>query len=141
VTVRDLPAINAALNATSALLLLAGYVSIRRRSMIAHRACMLGAVGTSTLFLVSYLVYHATVGSVRFQGSGWNRMVYFAILISHTILAAAIVPLVAVTLVRALRGQFDRHRSIARWTLPIWTYVSITGVLIYVMLYGPGPLG
>ncbi len=140
-TVRDLPAINAALNATSALLLLAGYVSIRRRSMSAHRACMLGAVIASTLFLAGYLFYHATVGSVRFQGSGWTRTVYFTILISHTILAAAIVPLVAITLVRALRGRFDRHRAIARWTLPIWTYVSITGVLIYIMLYGPGPRG
>jgi uncharacterized membrane protein YozB (DUF420 family) len=140
-TVRDLPALNAVLNGTSALLLVAGYVCIRRRAIAAHRACMLAAVGTSVLFLASYLVYHAQVGSVRFQGTGIVRSVYFAVLLSHTVLAAAIVPLVAITLNRALRGRFDRHAAIARRTLPIWIYVSITGVVIYLMLYGPGRPG
>lgn len=136
-TVRDLPALNAVLNAASALLLIAGYVNIRRRAIPAHRACMLAAVTTSVLFLASYLLYHAQVGSVPYRGSGWIRGVYFTILITHTILAAAIVPLVAITLVRALRARFERHAAIARWTLPIWMYVSITGVVIYLMLYGP----
>jgi uncharacterized membrane protein YozB (DUF420 family) len=140
-TVRDLPALNAILNGAGALLLVAGWFCIRRRAIAAHRACMLAAVATSALFLASYLVYHARVGSVRFQGAGMIRGLYFAILISHTLLAAVIVPLVAVTLTRALRGRFDRHAAIARWTLPIWIYVSITGVVIYVMLYGPGRPG
>jgi uncharacterized membrane protein YozB (DUF420 family) len=135
VTVRDLPTLNAALNATSALLLLAGWLLIRRGRIEAHRRAMLAAVASSTLFLVSYLVYHAQVGSVRFQGQGPIRAVYFAILITHTLLAAAIVPLVLVTLVRALKARFDRHRSLARVTLPIWSYVSVTGVVIYWMLY------
>jgi uncharacterized membrane protein YozB (DUF420 family) len=100
-----------------------------------HRALMLTAVATSTLFLVSYLYYHAHVGSVRFQGHGWSRPVYFSILISHTLLAAAIVPLSIVTLSRALRERFDQHRAIARWTYPLWLYVSVTGVVIYLMLY------
>ena len=103
---------------------------------MAHRLCMLSAFTTSALFLVSYLTYHYQVGSVPFQGRGWIRFVYFAILISHTILAAAIVPLVLLTLTRALRGRFDRHKRIARWTLPLWLYVSITGVIVYWMLYG-----
>src|SRR5262245_42819678 len=103
--------------------------------MAAHRACMIAAVVTSSLFLICYLYYHAHVGSVRFPGQGWVRPVYFSILISHTILAAVVVPLVIVTLMRGLRGRFDRHRAIARWTFPIWLYVSITGVVIYVMLY------
>jgi uncharacterized membrane protein YozB (DUF420 family) len=140
-TVRDLPALNAILNGASALMLIAGWFCIRRRAIAAHRACMLAAVAISALFLASYLVYHARVGSVRFQGAGTIRGLYFAILISHTLLAAVIVPLVAVTLIRALRGRFDRHAAIARWTLPIWIYVSITGVVIYVMLYGPGRPG
>jgi uncharacterized membrane protein YozB (DUF420 family) len=129
------PAVDAALNGTSAVLLIVGHRMIKRGRMAAHRALMLSAVLTSSLFLVCYLYYHAHVGSVRFQGQGWSRPVYFTILISHTILAAAIVPLVIVTLSRALRERFDRHRAIARWTYPIWLYVSVTGVLVYVMLY------
>jgi uncharacterized membrane protein YozB (DUF420 family) len=129
------PAINATLNATSAALLVTAHRMIKRGRMGTHRALMLAAVGTSTLFLISYLYYHAHVGSVRFQGHGWSRPVYFTILISHTILAATIVPLVIITLTWALRGRFDRHRAIARWTYPIWLYVSVTGVVIYAMLY------
>jgi uncharacterized membrane protein YozB (DUF420 family) len=129
------PAINATLNGTSAVLLVSAHRMIKRGRMATHRALMLTAVGTSTLFLISYLYYHAHVGSVRFQGHGWSRPVYFSILISHTILAATIVPLVIVTLSRALRERFDRHRAIARWTYPIWLYVSVTGVVIYLMLY------
>ncbi len=129
------PAINATLNGTSAVLLVTAHRMIKRGRIATHRALMLTAVGTSTLFLVSYLYYHAHVGSVRFQGRGWSRSVYFTILISHTILAASIVPLVTITLTRALRGRFDRHRAVARWTYPIWLYVSVTGVVIYLMLY------
>jgi uncharacterized membrane protein YozB (DUF420 family) len=129
------PAINATLKGTSAELLVSAHRMIKRGRMATHRALMLTAVGTSTLFLISYLYYHAHVGSVRFQGHGWSRPVYFSILISHTILAATIVPLVIITLSRALRGRFDRHRAIARWTYPIWLYVSVTGVVIYLMLY------
>jgi uncharacterized membrane protein YozB (DUF420 family) len=103
--------------------------------MAAHRALMLSAVLTSSLFLVCYLYYHAHVGSVRFHGQGWSRPVYFTILVSHTILAAAVVPLVIITLIRAFRERFDRHRAIARWTYPVWLYVSVTGVVVYVMLY------
>ena len=134
-TVRDLPTLNAALNATSAILLFAGYVLIRRGRQEAHRRAMLAAVTCSALFLVSYLAYHAQVGSVRFQGQGWIRTVYFTILLTHTVLAAAIVPLVLVTLVRGLQQRFDKHRRIARVTFPLWAYVSVTGVVIYVMLY------
>ncbi len=134
-TYASLPALNAVLNATAATLLVLGYRFIRRRRVGAHRACMLLAVLASSVFLTSYLVYHARVGSVPFRGGGWARPLYFAILISHTVLAAAIVPLVAVTLARALRGRFDRHAAIARWTLPIWLYVSVTGVVVYLMLY------
>lgn len=129
------PVINATLNGTSAVLLLAGRWQIRRGRMAAHRALMLTAVITSSLFLASYLYYHWHVGSVHFPGRGWSRPVYFSILISHTILAAAIVPLVIITLSRALRERFDRHRAIARWTYPLWLYVSVTGVVIYFMLY------
>jgi uncharacterized membrane protein YozB (DUF420 family) len=129
------PIINATLNGTSAVLLLAGHSLIKRGRLGAHRAVMLAAVAVSTLFLISYLYYHAHVGSVRFQGKGWSRPIYFSILISHTVLAATIVPLVIVTLTRALRERFDRHRAIARWTYPLWLYVSITGVIIYFMLY------
>ena len=129
------PAINAALNGTSALLLVTAHRMIKAGRVAAHRALMLTAVAASTLFLISYLYYHAHVGSVRFQGRGWSRPVYFSILISHTILAAVIVPLSMVTLSRALRGRFDRHRAIARWTYPLWLYVSVTGVVIYLMLY------
>lgn len=129
------PGLNATLNATSALLLSAGYVMIRRGRIVAHKSCMVLAFISSTAFLVSYLVYHARVGSVAFQGRGWVRPFYFALLGTHTLLAAAIVPLALLTLSRALREQFDRHKRIARWTLPLWLYVSVTGVVIYVLLY------
>lgn len=135
ISLTGLPALNAALNSLSAVLLVAGYLSIRARKVTAHKAFMLSAFASSTLFLISYLVYHAQVGSVRFTGRGWLRPLYFTILLSHTVLAAVIVPLVLITLGRALRGRFDRHRAIARWTLPIWLYVSVTGVIIYWMLY------
>jgi uncharacterized membrane protein YozB (DUF420 family) len=135
VTLRDLPALNAALNATSAVLLAAGFILIRAGRREAHKRAMLAALACSTLFLTSYLVYHAQVGSVRFRGEGPVRLVYFAILISHTILAVTVVPLALVTLVRALQARFDRHRRIARITLPIWGYVSVTGVVVYWMLY------
>lgn len=135
IPVTSLPHLNALLNSVSALLLLAGYLFVRRRRMAAHRRCMLAALGSSALFLVSYLIYHFSVGSVRFQGQGWPRTVYFAVLVSHTVLATAIVPLVLVTVTRALRRRFDRHRAIARWTLPLWLYVSVTGVVVYWMLY------
>lgn len=128
-------AFNASLNATSAMLLAIGYLFIRRGRILAHKVCMVLAAGVSVVFLVSYVLYHLQVGSVRFTGQGWIRPVYFAILGSHTVLAAVIVPLAAITLTRALRGQFDRHRSIARWTLPLWFYVSVTGVVIYFLLY------
>lgn len=132
------PAINATLNGTSAVLLVSAHRMIKRGRMATHRALMLTAVTTSALFLVSYLYYHGVVlhwHPFHFQGRGWSRPVYFAILTSHTILAAAIVPLVIVTLTWAFQGRFDRHRAIARWTYPIWLYVSVTGVVIYVMLY------
>jgi uncharacterized membrane protein YozB (DUF420 family) len=135
IPVRNLPALNAALNAASAVFLLTGYVLIRRRNVAGHRFCMLAALAASSLFLVSYLIYHYHVGSVAFQGRGWARAVYFTILISHTILAAVIVPLVLVALTRALRGNYERHRAIARWTFPLWAYVSITGIVVYWMLY------
>ncbi len=126
---------NAILNGTSAVLLMAGFVFIRRRKIRLHRTFMLAALSASALFLVSYLVYHAQVGSVRFQGQGGIRSLYFAVLLSHTLLAAAIVPLVLVTVWYALSGRFEQHRRIARWALPIWVYVSLTGVLVYLMLY------
>jgi uncharacterized membrane protein YozB (DUF420 family) len=135
-SLHELPTLNAALNATSAILLITGYVFIRRRKIAAHKVCMLSATVVSILFLVSYVIYHQAVGFTRFTGEGPIRVVYFAILIPHTILAVvAVVPLVATTLTRALKGQFDRHRRIARWTLPIWLYVSVTGVMVYWMLY------
>jgi uncharacterized membrane protein YozB (DUF420 family) len=129
------PVINAALNGCSASLLVIAHALVARGKIAAHRAMMLTALATSTLFLISYLYYHAHVGSVHFRGTGWVRPVYFTILTSHTILAAIIVPMAIMTLNRALRGQFDRHRAIARWTYPIWLYVSVTGVVIYIMLY------
>jgi uncharacterized membrane protein YozB (DUF420 family) len=135
VSLSALPGINASLNSASALFLAIGYLFIRRRYVAAHRLCMLSALVTSTLFLVTYLTYHFQVGSVSFEGQGWIRPLYFSILISHTILASAIVPLVLLTLVRAFRGRFERHRRIARWTLPLWLYVSVTGVIVYWMLY------
>jgi uncharacterized membrane protein YozB (DUF420 family) len=129
------PSLNAALNGTSAVLIVTGHAFIGRKRVNLHRACMIAAVVTSTLFLTSYLYYHAHVGSVRFPGQGWIRPVYFALLISHTILAAAVVPLVLLALNAALCGRFDRHRRIARWAYPIWLYVSVTGVVVYIMLY------
>ena len=134
-TVSDLPALNATLNATSAVLLTTGWILIRRGRIAQHRAVMIAAVCTSILFLISYLVYHAQVGSVRFTKQGPIRAVYFTILLTHTVLAAAIVPLVLVTLTRGLRARYERHRRIARWTMPIWLYVSVTGVVVYLMLY------
>jgi len=135
VSVRDLPAVNASLNALSGLLLLAGFFLIRSGRRRAHATCMLAAVVASTAFLTCYVVYHLEVGSVPYRGTGLLRPVYFAILISHVLLAMAVPPLVGVTLWPALRSRFDRHRRIARWTLPIWGYVSVTGVAIYAMLY------
>jgi uncharacterized membrane protein YozB (DUF420 family) len=129
------PPINAVLNGSSAVLLLTGRWLISQRRIAAHRLVMITALCTSTLFLISYLYYHAHVGSVHFSGEGWSRPVYFSILISHTILAAVILPLVIITLSRALRGRFPQHRAIARWTFPLWLYVSVTGVIIYFMLY------
>ena len=130
-----LPHFNALLNATSFVLLVAGFRFIRQRNTPAHRACMLAALGTSVLFLISYLVYHAHHGTTRFAGQGAVRPLYFFILTTHTILAAGIVPLVIVTLRRALRADFGRHMRLARWTLPLWLYVSVTGVIVYLMLY------
>jgi uncharacterized membrane protein YozB (DUF420 family) len=135
VTVSDLPTVNALLNGTAAVLLAIGWTCIRRGRIDAHRRCMLAAFTASCLFLVSYVVYHAQAGSRPFMGQGLARGVYFAILITHVVLAAAIVPLALVTLRRALGGDYVRHRRIARWTYPVWMYVSITGVVIYLMLY------
>jgi len=135
VTVTPLPTLNAVLNASAALVLATGFVAIRRGRVGLHRACMLTAVGLSALFLASYLVYHAQVGSRPYEGAGWTRTLYFAVLITHTVLAAVILPLVATTLYRALRARFDRHARVARWTLPAWLYVSVTGVVVYWMLY------
>ena len=134
-SVADLPALNASLNGVAALFLIAGYTFIRRRQIPAHRASMLAAVAASALFLVSYVIYHANAGSKPFPGTGPVRTVYFFILATHIVLAAAIVPMVLMTLTRALRERFDRHARIARRTLPLWLYVSVTGVVIYVMLY------
>lgn len=130
-----LPTLNAVLNATAAVLLACGYAMIRRRRVAMHRACMLGAFTSSMLFLTSYTVYHAQTGSHPFPGHGLARPVYFSILVSHVLLAALILPLAILTLTRALRAHYTRHRRIARWTLPLWLYVSVTGVVIYVMLY------
>lgn len=137
-SVRDLPALNATLNALSAAMLLLAYALIRRRRITAHRSVMLAAVTTSAAFLASYLIYHYHAGSVPFQGQGLVRTVYFTILISHTILAVVIVPLVLITLTRGLRAHYAAHKRIARWTFPLWLYVSVTGVVIYVMLYRMG---
>jgi uncharacterized membrane protein YozB (DUF420 family) len=135
VAVTDLPALNATLNATSAILLCTGWYLIKQGKRTAHRKVMLAACGVSAAFLVSYLVYHAQVGSVRFTKQGPIRAIYLAILLTHTVLAAAILPLVLVTLSRGLSAKYDRHRRIARWTMPLWLYVSVTGVIVYVMLY------
>jgi putative membrane protein len=133
--IADLPALNASLNALSAILLTTGYVLIRRGDRVRHKAFMLAALVSSTAFLTSYVIYHANTGSRPFSGQGAIRRVYFAILITHVVLAAAIVPLVLVTTTRGLRSHFGRHVRIARWTLPLWLYVSVTGVVIYLMLY------
>ena len=135
ITVRDLPAVNASLNATAALLLLWGYTLIRRKKIEVHRRVMLTAFGVSCAFLVSYLIYHANVGSVPFRKTGPIRTVYFTILLTHTVLAAAVAVMAPMTLFRALRGNFRLHRKLARVTFPIWVYVSLTGVVVYWMLY------
>jgi uncharacterized membrane protein YozB (DUF420 family) len=135
IAVAQLPTLNAALNTLSAVFLFAGFIFIKAKRRDAHRRCMLVALACSTLFLISYLAYHYQVGSVPFKGHGWVRPLYFSILLTHTILAAAVVPLALITLVRALRERFDAHRRIARWTFPIWLYVSVTGVVVYLMLY------
>ncbi len=134
-SIHDLPLVNAILNATSALLLAVGYYLIRNRQIRHHHRVMVTAFVVSCLFLVSYLYYHAQIGSVRYSGHGWLRTVYFVVLITHTVLAAVVPPLAIVTLARAVRERFDRHMKLARLTLPIWFYVSFTGVVIYLMLY------
>lgn len=136
-SLHDLPAVNAILNGISAVLLVIAYVLILNRRIDAHRRVMIAAFATSSLFLICYVIYHAQVGSVRFTRSGFVRPLYFAILITHVTLAATVPPLAIVTLSRGLKARFDRHRAIARWTLPIWLYVSVTGVLVYVLLYQP----
>jgi len=133
--VSDLPALNATLNGLAAIFLTVGYVQIRRGRRDVHKRCMLAALVTSSLFLVSYVIYHLNVGSRPFPGQGVIRVIYFAILITHVVLAAATLPLALVTAARGLKGQYSRHVRIARWTLPIWLYVSVTGVVIYLMLY------
>jgi uncharacterized membrane protein YozB (DUF420 family) len=133
--VHDLPAVNATLNSLSTLLLMTGYVLIKQRRLIAHRNVMIAAVVCSTLFLTSYLVYHAQVGSVRFPGTGLPRTIYLTILLTHTVLAATVPVLAAITVWRAYKKRWSRHMAIARWTLPIWLYVSVTGVVVYWMLY------
>jgi uncharacterized membrane protein YozB (DUF420 family) len=136
VNASDLPALNAALNALSAVFLAGGYWCIKRDRQQAHRRFMLAAVATSTLFLISYLTYHALVHTVtRFHNPAWFRPLYLFILLTHTILATALVPMVGITLFRALKQRFDPHRRIARWTWPVWMYVSVTGVAIYLLLY------
>ena len=134
----DLPLLNASLNALAGVLLVIGYVLIRRRRIRQHRAVMISALVVSTFFLISYVTYHANIGSRQFTGQGSIRTVYFVILITHVVLAAAVPPLAVITLSRALRARFDRHVAIARWTLPIWLYVSVTGVIVYLMLYRMG---
>lgn len=137
-TLAILPTVNAVLNATAAILLVVGYMFVKRGRIAQHRACMISAFVVSTLFLVSYLTYHAHVGSKRFPGTGTIRTVYLSILLTHTVLAALVPFLAIITLWRALTSRFDRHVRIARWTLPIWIYVSITGVIVYLMLYQLG---
>ena len=133
--VRDLPALNALLNTASAVLLVTGYRLIRQGRREAHRKAMTAALAVSVLFLASYLVYHAQVGSVKFTKTGWVRPVYFTILITHTVLAACVAPMALVTVWRAWKGRFEQHRRLARITLPLWLYVSVTGVIVYLMLY------
>ena len=134
-SVTDLPALNATLNAIASVLLVTGYIFIRNGQRQKHRACMIAALVVSGLFLTSYVIYHAQVGSVPFKGRGWIRTLYFAVLIPHVILAAAIVPPILITASRGLTAKYDKHRRIARWTLPVWLYVSVTGVIVYLMLY------
>jgi putative membrane protein len=134
-------ALNATLNGTSAILLTCGYVAIRARKIAVHKAFMIAAFLTSTAFLISYLAYHYRVGHVAFQGQGWVRPVYFTLLLTHTVLAIVIVPMIIVTLRRAWLEKFDKHRIIARWTLPLWLYVSVTGVIVYLMVYQIYALG
>ena len=136
-SVHDLPAVNASLNAISGVLLVVAYTLIRQRKIEQHRKVMLAAFATSALFLVCYVVYHAQVGSVRFTRQGFVRPLYFTILITHVTLAALVLPMAIVTLSRGLKARYPQHRKIARWTFPIWLYVSVTGVLVYVLLYQP----
>ena len=136
-TIQDLPAINASLNAISTVFLASGYAFVRARRIAQHRACMLAALTASALFLVCYIAYHAQVGSVRFTRQGLVRTVYFTILITHVTLAATVLPLALITATRGLKGRYPQHVRIARWTFPIWLYVSVTGVLVYVLLYQP----
>jgi uncharacterized membrane protein YozB (DUF420 family) len=136
-TLNDLPAVNASLNALSGVLLLIGYVLIRNRRIEQHRRVMIAAFAASTLFLLFYVIYHAQVGSVRFPRQGLVRPLYFTILVTHVTLAATVPPLAIITLSRGLKARYTQHRRIARWTFPIWMYVSVTGVLVYVLLYQP----
>ena len=135
--IHSLPAVNATLNGISGVLLIAGYLLMRAQRIELHRRVMTAAFGTSSLFLICYLVYHANVGSVRFTRPGFVRTLYFTILITHVTLAAAVLPLAIITLSRGLKARYPQHRRIARWTFPIWLYVSVTGVLVYVLLYRP----
>ena len=135
ISISDLPTVNAALNATAAILIGAGVYFIKRKNIPAHKACMVAALGVSSLFLTSYLTYHYNVGNVRFTKEGWIRNVYFPLLISHTILAALILPMVLRTAFLAFKGRFRNHVRIAKWTFPAWMYVSVTGVVVYLMLY------
>jgi uncharacterized membrane protein YozB (DUF420 family) len=137
VTVHDLPAVNASLNAVSGVLLVCGYTLMRLRRIELHRTFMIAAFAMSSLFLASYLVYHAQVGSVPFPRQGFVRPLYFTILITHVVLAATVPPLAIISMTRGLKGRYPQHRRIARWTFPIWLYVSVTGVLVYVLLYQP----
>ncbi len=134
-TLSDLPALNATLNAISAIFLACGYFFIRRKNILAHRNCMISAFCTSTVFLVCYLVYHFNVGRTNFVKPPWFRPIYLTLLLTHTVLAVVIVPMIFITLSRALRAKFDLHKKIARWTWPLWMYVSVTGVIIYFLLY------
>jgi putative membrane protein len=134
-TISDLPAVNAGLNSLSAIFLMAGYVLIRRQRQVAHRNCMIGALVCSTVFLTSYLIYHYNAGRTVFRDPQWFRPIYLTILLTHTVLAVVIVPMVIMTVTRAFRRQFEAHKRISRWTWPVWMYVSVTGVLIYFLLY------
>ena len=134
-SISDLPAVNACLNSLSALFLTAGFIFIRRKNTPAHRNCMISAFVTSTVFLICYLVYHAYAGRTTFKDPAWFRPIYLTILLTHTVLAVVIVPLILMTLSRALKQRFELHKKIARWTWPIWMYVSVTGVVIYLLLY------